>query len=130
MNVFLWTVAGLLAPVFGAARAMKLGWTRQQLAASGLGWKAEAGRQHGPADRRRRGGRSPGTDTPGTARHRRGAGTCGRTGPCLPHGLAVLMAGAAVLHGRRKEPQMIAVNAILLALAVVVAWGRLGPYAF
>ncbi|MET8272623.1 hypothetical protein ABZV41_39390 [Streptomyces sp. NPDC005098] len=40
------------------------------------------------------------------------------------------MAGAAVLHGRRKEPQMIAVNAILLALAVVVAWGRLGPYAF
>ncbi|MGW3743278.1 DoxX family protein [Streptomyces sp. NPDC005146] len=43
MNVFLWTVAGLLAPVFGAARAMKLGRTRQQLAASGLGWKAEAG---------------------------------------------------------------------------------------
>ncbi|MFE7791562.1 DoxX family protein [Streptomyces sp. NPDC057460] len=43
MNVFLWTVAGLLALVFGAAGAMKLGRTRQQLAGSGLGWTADAG---------------------------------------------------------------------------------------
>lgn len=34
MNVFLWTVAGPLALVFGAAGAMKLGRTGQQPAAS------------------------------------------------------------------------------------------------
>jgi hypothetical protein len=33
-------------------------------------------------------------------------------------------------HARRKEPQAIAVNLVLLALAAVVAWGRFGPYAF
>ncbi|MGW9134872.1 DoxX family protein [Streptomyces sp. NPDC055681] len=54
----------------------------------------------------------------------------GRSVAAAARGLAVLMAGAAVVHGRRKEPQMIAVNALPLALAVVVAWGRLGPYAF
>jgi hypothetical protein len=30
----------------------------------------------------------------------------------------------------RKEPQMIIVNAVILALAVFVAWGRFGPYSF
>ena len=29
---------------------------------------------------------------------------------------------------RRKEAPLIAVNAVLLTLAVIVAWGRLGPY--
>ncbi|MET9478672.1 DoxX family protein [Streptomyces sp. NPDC002922] len=124
MNVFLWTVAGLLALVFGAAGAMKLGRTGQQPAASGLGWTADAG--------------------DGTVRLIGAAGVAGALGLILPalldtaevpvaaaaRGLAVLMAGAAVVHGRRKEPQMIAVNAILFALTVVVAWGRLGPYAF
>ena len=44
-----------------------------------------------------------------------------------PEGLVI---GAAVTHARRKEHQMIGVNVVLLILAIVVAWGRFGPYAF
>jgi hypothetical protein len=40
------------------------------------------------------------------------------------------MIGAMVVHGRRKESQLVAVNVILLILAAMVAWGRFGPYAF
>ena len=42
----------------------------------------------------------------------------------------VVMAGAAVGHARRKEAPQVAVNAVLLVLAAVVAWGRFGPYSF
>jgi hypothetical protein len=41
-----------------------------------------------------------------------------------------IMVGAAVTHARRKEQPMIAGIALLLVLAVVVAWGRFGPYSF
>ncbi|MEV6205634.1 hypothetical protein [Kitasatospora sp. NPDC051914] len=40
------------------------------------------------------------------------------------------MVGAAVVHARRKEYPGIAVNVVLLAPAVAVAWGRFGPQAF
>jgi uncharacterized membrane protein YphA (DoxX/SURF4 family) len=50
--------------------------------------------------------------------------------PLAAVGLVLLMAGAAVTHLRRREPQMVAVNAVLLILAAVVAIGRFGPYAF
>jgi hypothetical protein len=50
--------------------------------------------------------------------------------PLAATGLVLLMIGAAITHARRKEPQMIVVNAVLLVLAAVVAWGRFGPYAF
>jgi hypothetical protein len=40
------------------------------------------------------------------------------------------MVGAAITHARRGETPMIAVNVVLLVLAVVVAWGRFGPYSF
>jgi hypothetical protein len=40
----------------------------------------------------------------------------------------MVMVGAAVVHSRRKETPMIAINAVLLALALFVVWGRLGPY--
>jgi MYXO-CTERM domain-containing protein len=43
-------------------------------------------------------------------------------------GLALLMVGAAATHRRRGELPMIGVNAVLLLLAVVVAWARFGPY--
>jgi hypothetical protein len=39
-----------------------------------------------------------------------------------------VMVGAAVVHARRKEAPMVAINAVLCGLAVVVAWGRFGPY--
>jgi uncharacterized membrane protein YphA (DoxX/SURF4 family) len=50
--------------------------------------------------------------------------------PLAATGLAVMMVLAAGLHVRRKEPQAIALNAVLLICAVVVAWGRFGPYSF
>ena len=40
------------------------------------------------------------------------------------------MVGAIVVHIRRGEKQAIPINVVLLALAVFVAWGRFGAYAF
>jgi uncharacterized membrane protein YphA (DoxX/SURF4 family) len=50
--------------------------------------------------------------------------------PLAAVGLVLLMAGAAATHLRRREPQMVAVNGVLLILAVVLAIGRFGPYPF
>ncbi|MEV4116887.1 DoxX family protein [Nonomuraea sp. NPDC049695] len=50
--------------------------------------------------------------------------------PLAATGLAITMLGAAATHARRKESSGIAVNVALLALAVVIAWGRFGLYAF
>jgi uncharacterized membrane protein len=50
--------------------------------------------------------------------------------PVSAVGLIVVMVGAAITHVRRKEPAVVPVNAILLVLAAVVAWGRFGPYHF
>jgi uncharacterized membrane protein YphA (DoxX/SURF4 family) len=48
--------------------------------------------------------------------------------PLAAVGLAVLMVAAAVVHTRRREYGSVALNAVLFAVAVVVAWGRFGPY--
>jgi uncharacterized membrane protein YphA (DoxX/SURF4 family) len=50
--------------------------------------------------------------------------------PIAAVGLMVIMIGAAITHGRRKEPAILPANAVLFLLAAVVAWGRFGPYAF
>lgn len=50
--------------------------------------------------------------------------------PIAATGLAVIMLLAAATHYRRREPQGIAVNIVLLVPAVVVAWSRFGPYAY
>jgi uncharacterized membrane protein YphA (DoxX/SURF4 family) len=50
--------------------------------------------------------------------------------PLAAVGLILLMGGAAATHARRREPQMVAVNGVLLVLAAVVAVGRFGPYPF
>jgi hypothetical protein len=42
----------------------------------------------------------------------------------------VLMVGAIITHLRRHEAQVIASPLDLLALAVLVAWGRFGPQPF
>ncbi|MDR3664978.1 MAG: DoxX family protein [Mycobacterium sp.] len=48
--------------------------------------------------------------------------------PLAAVGLALVMVGAIVAHGRRKEIPNVVVNLVLFGLAVVVAWGRFGPY--
>ena len=49
--------------------------------------------------------------------------------PLAAIGLVLVMVGAAVVHARRNEAMNIGVNAVLLALAAFVAWGRFRPYA-
>jgi uncharacterized membrane protein YfcA len=44
--------------------------------------------------------------------------------PLVAVGLVFVMVGAAVVHARRNESANIAVNVVLLALAVFVTWGR------
>jgi hypothetical protein len=50
--------------------------------------------------------------------------------PLAAVGLVLVMLGAAVVHARRKETLNVGVNVVLIGLAIFVAWGRFGPYAF
>ncbi|HEV1998716.1 MAG TPA: DoxX family protein [Candidatus Dormibacteraeota bacterium] len=48
--------------------------------------------------------------------------------PLAAAGRVVLMVGAIVFHIGRREYTNIGLNAVLAALAAIVAWGRFGPY--
>ena len=50
--------------------------------------------------------------------------------PLAAVGLVLVMVGTAVVHARRNEPANIIVNVLLSAMALLVAWGRLGPHPF
>jgi hypothetical protein len=50
--------------------------------------------------------------------------------PVAAAALAVVMAGAVVVHLRRKERVDTVPAVVLGLLAVFLAWGRFGPYAF
>ncbi|QIQ03719.1 DoxX family protein [Streptomyces liangshanensis] len=50
--------------------------------------------------------------------------------PLAATGLAVVMAIAAVVHGRRAETRHVVFNVVLVIVAALVAWGRFGPYSF
>jgi uncharacterized membrane protein YphA (DoxX/SURF4 family) len=50
--------------------------------------------------------------------------------PIAALGLVLMMVGAIVVHARRKENEALPVNIVFLLLALFVAWGRFGPYAF
>jgi hypothetical protein len=124
MDIVLWIIAGLLAAAFLAAGAMKVTQSKEKLAASGMGWTDDF---------------SPGmVKTIGLLEVLAALGlilpaVLGIVPVLVPLaalGLAGLMVGAAITHGRRKETPMVAINAVLLILAAVVAWGRFGPYAF
>ncbi|MEV7009140.1 DoxX family protein [Streptosporangium sp. NPDC051022] len=124
MNVALWIVAGLLAAAFALAGLMKLAQPKERLAASGMAWtedfsavaiKAIGGLEVLGAI---------GLILPAAL------GIAPVLTPLAATGLAITMVGAAVVHVRRKENQAIGANVVLLVLAVVVAWGRFGPYSF
>lgn len=123
MNIALWIVAGVLALAFLAAGLMKVSQPKEKLATS-MGWVDDF--------------------SPGTVKFIGTMEILGAIGLILPAatgiapvltplaatGLAVTMILAAIVHGRRREPQMIAVNAVLLVLALFVAIMRFGPQAF
>lgn len=119
MNVFLWIVAGFLAFVFLSTGLLKLVRTKEQLAATGLGWVEDFG--------------------PGTIRLIGVLEVLGALGLILPAvtgiaevlvpvaaiGLALNMLGAMSVHIRRKEPTLVVMTGVLAFLCAFLAWGRL-----
>ncbi|MFG1667842.1 DoxX family protein [Streptomyces sp. Y7] len=126
MNVALWVVAALLSLVFLAAGSMKLTQSKEKLLASGptMAWAEDF--------------------SPSMIKMIGAFEVLGVIGLLLPPavdiatvfvplaatGLGLIMIGAVIEHGRRKEYQSIAVPVVLLALAVFEAWGRFGPHSF
>src|ERR1700742_1580776 len=124
MNLALWIVAGVLAASFAGSGLMKLLVPKEKLVSAGQGWAQDV--------------------TPTNIRLIGVVELLGAAGLILPAvthiapvlvplaaiGLALVMVGAAVVDARRNEPGDSRVNAVLLALAVFVAWGRFGPYPF
>lgn len=120
MNVVVWIASGLLAAMFLMAGSMKLLKSKEELV-SGQPWAESL-----PA---------------GLIKFIGVAELAGAVGLVLPGvfeiatwlvpaaaiGLAVVMIGAALTHLRHKEYPNIAVNLVLLALAVFVAIERIGP---
>jgi uncharacterized membrane protein YphA (DoxX/SURF4 family) len=124
MNTALWIVQGILAFAFLGAGLLKLTQSREQLIPRVGGWVETY-----PAG---------GIKAIGAAEV---LGAIGLIAPPALHivpvlaplaacGLAVVMAGAVVVHARRGEYSKVVVNLVLAALAVFVAWGRFGPYQF
>jgi uncharacterized membrane protein YphA (DoxX/SURF4 family) len=123
VNVVLWILAGILAAAFAMSGLMKVTQSKEQLAPKGP-WVEDF--------------------SEGTVKAIGALEVLAAVGLVLPAvldvapvlvplaalGLVVLMAGAAITHLRRREAQVVPINAALLILAAVVAWGRFGPYAF
>ncbi|MEX5711121.1 DoxX family protein [Parafrankia sp. FMc6] len=121
MNVTLWIIQGLLAAAFALGGSQKATQPKDKLVGR-LPWVEDF--------------------SPNTVRFigvvellaavglvlPRATGIAPVLTPLAATGLAVTMVLAAVTHVRRREPSGIAVNAVLFALAVFVAWGRFGPY--
>ena len=125
MNIVVWIVSGLLAAMFLMAGSMKLAKTKEQLVADPkMGW-AESFPE-------------------GLIKFIGAAEVAGALGLILPGvfdiatwlvpaaaiGLAAIMAGAAITHGRRGEWSNVGITIVLLALSVFVAVERIGPQAF
>lgn len=124
MNVFLWIVAAVLAVAFAAAGLMKLTKSKADLAGQGMGWVEDF---------------SPGMIKAIGALEVLAAvglvvpplvGVVPVLAPLAALGLVLLMVGAMITHARRRETPMVVVNLVLLALALVVVWGRFGPEQF
>lgn len=123
MNVFLWIVQSLLALAFLTVGAMKILRSRAQLADT-FGWV------EGFSD--------SSVKVIGLLDALVGLGLVlpGVTGiapilvPVAALGGIALAGGGSVVHLRRSETSLAAVNLVYIALLIVVAWGRFGPYQF
>jgi uncharacterized membrane protein YphA (DoxX/SURF4 family) len=125
VNVVLWILAGLLAALFLMAGSMKLAQPKQKLAASpNMAWTEDFStgviKLIGALEVLA----AAGLILPAAL------GIVPVLAPLAAAGLVLLMIGAAITHARRNEPRAIVTNVVLIAVAVVVAWGRFGPYAF
>ena len=124
MNLALWIIAIVLAVAFAGSGLMKLVVPKDKLVTAGQGWAQDYS--------------STNIRLIGLVEV---LGAVGLVLPAALHiapilvplaavGLALVMVGAVVVHARRKEPMNIVVNVVLIVLAVIVAWGRFGPYSF
>jgi uncharacterized membrane protein YphA (DoxX/SURF4 family) len=124
VNVVLWIIAIVLGVAFIGAGVMKALRPKAQLAASGMGWTDDFSANT--------------VKLIGVLEILAGIGLILPAAvdvlpvfvPLAALGLVLVMLGAIVVHGRRKEYPMIAVNAVILVLAALVVWGRFGPYPF
>jgi uncharacterized membrane protein YphA (DoxX/SURF4 family) len=124
MNVVLWIIASLLAAAFLGAGLMKVSQPKEKLAAANMGWAEDFSAGTVKAIGALEILAAIGLILPAAL------GIAPVLTPLAALGIALVMVGAAITHARRKEQQMIVFNAILLVLAVVVVWGRFGPYSF
>jgi uncharacterized membrane protein YphA (DoxX/SURF4 family) len=125
MSVALWIAAGLLALVFAGAGAMKLSQPKSKLVANpNLGWTED----FSEGMIKMIGGLEVLAAIGLVVTPLLGLGSV--LAPLAALGLTLLMIGAVITHVRRKETQPLAINIVLLLLAVFVAWGRFGDYSF
>lgn len=124
MNTALWIIAGLLAVLFLASGAVKLVLPKEKLAAYGMGFVEDF--------------------SAGAIKAIGALEILAAAGLILPAaldiapvlvplaavGLVALMIGAIITHLRRHEARLIGASLVLLALAVLVAWGRFGTQPF
>ncbi|HEY3561560.1 MAG TPA: DoxX family protein [Kribbella sp.] len=125
MNLAVWIVSGLLAAAFLLSGVMKVPATKESLAANPqMGWAAPFPigliKLIGIAEI----AGALGLILPGAF------GIAPWLVPTAAVGLAVVMIGAIVTHGRRSEYPNVVANVLLLALAVFVAVERFGPQTF
>ena len=124
MNIALWIAAGILAVAFLAAGGLKVSTPRAKLQER-MAWVEDF--------------------TDGQVKAIGAVELLGAIGVVVPGilkivpilvplaatGLAITMVLAFVMHARRGEAkESLGANLVLLALALFVAWGRFGPYAF
>ncbi len=105
MNLALWIVANILAVAFAGSGLMKQFVPKDELDTSGQGWAQD----HSPTNIRL-------------------IGLAGREPGAVPR--RYWYRGCSRAAGRPARAPLVAVNVVLIALAVFVAWGRFGPYSF
>lgn len=124
MDAVLWIIAAALAVAFLGAGLMKLAQPKAKLSASGMGWVDDFSDNAVKAIAALEVLAAIGLVLPPLL------DVAPVLVPLAALGLVLLMVGAAITHARRHEQPMVLVNAVFLALAGVVVWGRFGPYAF
>lgn len=123
MNVALWIAAGILAVIFLAAGLTKLTQPREKLAEK-MSWTVDSSDSAVKAVGLVEVLGAIGLILPALT------GIAPILVPLAATGLAIVMVAAAIINIRNGEAPHVIINAVLLALAVFVAWGRFGAYAF
>jgi uncharacterized membrane protein YphA (DoxX/SURF4 family) len=121
VNTALWIVQGLLAAAFLMAGMMKVAKSKDELAER-MGWVEGFSEGTIRAIGALEVAGAIGLILPGVA------GVATVLVPLSAVGLGLIQVGAIVVHSRRGEMQNVLVSAVLLAMAVFVAWGRFGDY--